>query len=155
MTLKECIELYKKEPDRYKGFTTPNDVQYYTYNDKNNVFVAYYKNNSSLHYNITGFGHSYIISEDWEMIEDIISSIPNGFIKNPFGDYVKINDIELWIVIYWDSTFNKEFVWGAYTDECIADRTKIYLNKLKDSRWKYIKTLHLSQQYSIKLEDIK
>lgn len=151
MTLKECIELYQKEPGKYKGFTFKNHPFYFKIDGE--TFKEYNIESDLLSGTEIIFNVYDILSEEWEMIEN---SIPIGFIKNTHGDYIKHSSIEIWAVIYWDNIYKKEYIWGTYGTKETADFMERYLLKRNtNSQWKYIKTLHLTQQYSINLEDTR
>lgn len=158
MKLHECIEEFEKNPGKYKGWSSPD------YFDMYGNQAIYFIRNQTIFFNYIGgidkvnnekhdvnISSSVFLTQDnWFMVEKFI--VPDGYKQDYRGVYYKSCSFDIWVVVYLykDLADMKNKIGYCYFST--AKEAEKYVKGnfcLNSSSVKYIKTLHLKQQYSI------
>lgn len=142
MTLKECIDNWVTGKHEY--------IKYRNYKFYINVYGFLEEYGTDIEHPISNT--EWLTSNEWELVE-IKEKLPEGFYKNYFGEYIKPCKAEVWVNIYYNKEDNKEVSISYSTKKDAEFYSQFTI--IDNRKYIFVKTIYLSQQYSIPYNKIK
>ena len=141
MTLKECIDKWETGKHEYITFGAN---RFYI-----NVYGYLLEYDTDKEFTISNI--EWLTSNMWNLVEK--EEVPIGFIKDYKSDYYKPCKADIWVNVY----YNKENNTETYLPYVTKKEAKFYseYTLIDGKNYIFIKTIHLSQQYSIPYNKIK